>query len=137
MNPLFHFLITIPFCYIIYPFIGPVNTALVFFGGWIFDFDHYLYCIFKHKNFSVIDCWRFHSPFAKEKDLLHVFHTIEFYVLILIISFYIEAIGFLFIGLIYHQLFDIIKLIYLKIKKEPRANNCRAASLIMWLKRHY
>ncbi len=136
MTPLFHILITLPLCYILYPEIGIINTVFLFFGGWAFDVDHYLYCIFKHKNFSLRDCYNFHHPFAKEKDLLHIFHVIEFYLLILIIGIFIKPILWAFFGLFYHILFDIINICYYKINRNPHADNCRARSLFRWLKRH-
>lgn len=136
MIPLIHIILTLPITYILYPYIGLINVIFFFLGGWAFDVDHYLYCIFKHKNFSLKDCYEFHHPFAKEKDLLHIFHVIEFYLLILIIGLFIQPILWLFLGLLYHISFDFIKGAYLKYyKKDPRAYNTRAKSLIMWLRR--
>lgn len=137
MIPLIHILAILPWCYILYPSIGLINTLFLFLGGWAFDVDHYLYCIFKHKNFSLKACYDFHHPFAKERDVLEIFHTFEFYLIVFIIGLYIEPVLYLFIGLVYHILFDFAKLGYYKYKKDPRTDNCRAISLIMWLRRHY
>lgn len=127
MNPLFHILVILPLVYYLYPQIGFLNSLFLFLGGWVFDIDHYLYCIFKHKNFSLKDCYKFHTPFAKEKDLLHIFHVAEFYLLILVIGLFVKSVLYLLFGLIYHLIFDFIKLAYLKYYvKEPRANNGRA-----------
>ncbi len=136
MNPLFHLIAVSPVVFILYPEIGLINSLFLFVGGWLFDIDHYLYCIFKHKNFSLKDCYNFHSPYAKEKDLLHIFHVIEFYIFIFIIGIFVTPFIYLFLGLMYHQIFDLSKIIYFKIKKDPRLKNARAISLIMWIRRH-
>ena len=137
MNLLFHILAVSPLVYYLYPQIGFINSLFLFLGGWAFDVDHYLYCIFKHRNFSLGDCYKFHTPFAKEKDLLHIFHVIEFYLLVLAIGLFVQPALYLFFGLVYHISLDFIKNGYLKFyKRDPRANNCRAYSLILWLKRH-
>lgn len=137
MNIPFHLIAILPLCYILYPSIGLISTLFLFFGGWVFDIDHYLYCIVKHKSFSLKKCYEFHHPWAKEKDLLHIFHTFEFYLLVFIIGLFVKEIFYLFIGLVYHITFDFIKVGYTKYyKKDPRADNCRARSIIMWLRRH-
>ena len=137
MIPLIHIIAILPLVFILYSYIGLINTIFLFLGGWAFEIDHYLYCIIKHKDFSLKHCYDFHHPFAKEKDLLHIFHVVEFYILVFIIGLFIEPVMYLFYGLVYHISFDFIKGIYLKYyKKDPRANNSRALSLIMWLKRH-
>ena len=138
MNLLIHLIAILPIVYYLYPSIGLINSIFLFMGGWISDIDHYLYCIFKHRNFSFKKCYEFHMPFAKEKDVLHIFHIAEFYILTLIIGLFIEPFLYLFYGLLYHLIFDLIKLAYLKYyAKDPRADQGRAYSLIMWLRRHY
>lgn len=136
MNPLIHILLISPVCYFLYPYIGLINAIFLFLGGWAFDIDHYFYCIFKHKNFSLKDCYKFHSPYSKEKDLLHIFHVIEFYILVFIIGLFVEPVLYLFFGLVYHFLFDLINKYIIK-KKYKLNYNLRAFSLIMWLRRHY
>lgn len=137
MFPLIHIIAILPIVYYLYPSIGLVNSLFLFIGGWASDIDHYLYCIFKHKNFSLKKCYEFHTPFAKEKDVLHIFHVAEFYVLILIIGWFIEPILYLFYGLLSHLILDLIRLVYLKYyAKDPRADHGRAYSLIMWLRRN-
>lgn len=141
MLPTLHILFTLPLCFILYNYfhVSLFNVLIVFFSAWLFDVDHYLYCIFKHKSFSLKKCYEFHKPFPrKERDLLHIFHTIEFYILIGILGIFSEIFFFVFIGLIYHILFDIIHNTYLKyVKKVKDMWKMRAFSLIMWLRRHY
>ncbi|MBS3155195.1 hypothetical protein J4404_01715 [Candidatus Woesearchaeota archaeon] len=138
MNIPFHLLTVMPLCYFLYPYIGLVNTIFLFLGGWAFDIDHYFYCIVKHKSFSLKKCYEFHHPWSKEKDLLHIFHTIEFYLLVLIIGLFVEPVLYLFFGLIYHISFDFMQIGYLRYYKKDyeKTSNCRAHSLIMWLRRH-
>ncbi|MFA5175720.1 MAG: hypothetical protein WC413_00455 [Candidatus Nanoarchaeia archaeon] len=141
MIPLIHILVTLPFCFILYNYfdVSLINTLIIFFSAWIFDIDHYLWCIFHNKSFSLKKCYEYHSPHPrKDRDLLHIFHTIEFHILILALSFFSEIFLCVIIGIAYHMLFDLVNAIYMKqVKGVTEVWNMRAISLIMWLKRHY
>ena len=98
----------------LYPFIGIFNSSLVFFSGFLFDVDHYLYYAIRYKKFSVMKCYRECKQICKgamprpKEPFLHPFHTIEFYLLLGIAAYYILFLRFVLLGLILHILLDII-----------------------------
>ena len=99
---------------ILFPFIGLQNSLLIFFSGFLFDVDHYLYYIFKFRRYSIFDCYRESIKISKgllprpKKPFIHLFHTIEFYLLLGIFSIYFPFLGFVLIGLVLHIILDVI-----------------------------
>ena len=99
---------------ILSPFIGLQNSLLVFFSGFLFDVDHYLYYIFKFRRYSILDCYRESIKIRKgllprpKEPFIHVFHTIEFYLLLGILAIFLPFLRFVLIGLVLHIILDII-----------------------------
>ncbi len=104
---------------IIMPQIGFIGVSLIVLSGVLIDFDHYLYYIFKKKNFSLISAYNFFKT-NREKFLFlpiekraqyHggwcVFHGFEALIIALILTFlFSEYFGFVFIGMAFHLLLD-------------------------------
>lgn len=132
MRPWVHFLVSVILAIVFYPLFN-WRVLFVFSGGFLVDIDHYLWYILKYKKFNVIECYRFFAIEAEEnkyKDVigsLLIFHTIEFLLLMLMLSFYIDLALIFTIGLLAHYLLDLIFLYF--VPKRFIANH----SLIWWL----
>ncbi len=128
MLPIVHIITGLIFSLILFPFIK-FYSIIVFLTIVFIDIDHNLYYIFKYKNFSLKKAYNFFLQ-DELKDVLNIFHTTEFFILIFVLSFFSKIFFYIFIGMIFHIIFDAIDIIY--NKKYGR----RAISLIGWLNRH-
>jgi len=72
---------------------------------------------------------------TRKKDQLHIFHTIEFWILMFVLSFVNFIFLLIFAGMVFHLIFDFVEYIYEEISKKGHKST-RAFSFIMWLKRH-
>lgn len=132
MYPKFHVIASALLSMVLYPFFG-LNVLWVFFAGFLIDVDHYIYYVLKFRNLSLKNAYKHFEEYEKKrhfKDVLCIFHTVEFFVLILILSFYSKIVFLIFIGMIFHEILDLIDTYRLNLWE------ARAFSLIMWLKRN-
>jgi len=137
MNISIHLITSTILTIVLFPFLG-IYSLWILVGGYLIDLDHYLWTIFRLKSFSLKKSYNYHLNRCEkenyEKDLLHIFHTIEFYIFMLIASIILYNQKFLFymstitlLGMIFHITLDITDL-----TKKKRLN-ARAISLIMWI----
>lgn len=90
------------------------QVIFIIIGGVLVDIDHYFWYIFKYKKFNMLDCYRwFTTDNVKNnyKDVtgeLLIFHTIEFLLATVLLSFYIEFALLFLIGLLTHYFLDLI-----------------------------
>lgn len=130
-----HALFALIFAAALYPFIGNYSIV-VFLSGFVFDIDHYIYYAVRKKDINFMNGYLYHVPGSKihenHHDSLHIFHTLEVWILFFIFGVFIHEI-FLFalIGLIFHMLFDWG---YLFLNKNEIGS--RAWSLIGWIRRN-
>ena len=137
-----HFITSILLTIAIYPFFK-LYSLWILVGGFLIDFDHYLWSMFKQKTFSLKKSYYYHLHRSEkknyDKDLLHLFHTIEFWIFMILASFisyktnnnflfYMFSITFL--GMVLHLSLD-----FSQLTKRKRLD-ARAISLIMWIKRN-
>jgi len=119
MLPKWHVLLGFLFAYIIYWFtsITIFQAILIFLSAVLIDFDHYLFCIIRNKDYSLKNAYSHLKKihFKKHKPTMMIFHTIEFLIFIAILSFYFDIFIFIFIGMLFHSITDIIFFIYGKI----------------------
>ncbi len=142
MNISVHLATSLILSALFYPLIG-LYSLWIIVGGYLIDFDHLLWTAYKMKSFSVKKSYHYHFNRHKneryERDLLHVFHTIEFWIFIVLsalISYKMDW-TFLyymflvtFIGMILHLSLDFILLI------KDKHLDARAISWIMWSRRN-
>jgi len=127
----------------LYPFFGIVSL-LVFIGGVLIDIDHYLEFAFRTKNISPLKSYRDYMKMNREyfDDLknnripkrgyfLHIFHTIELWLVILLIS-YLSRQYLLFYGIMFHMSMDTAFYIKNKVKYKDLASYGRPISLIKY-----
>jgi len=90
------------------------EVSFILIGGVLIDADHYLWYILKHGNFNLQDCYRHFTTDAEKANYKYfagevlVFHTAEFFAIMLALSFYSQMIMLFTIGLAGHYLLDFI-----------------------------
>ena len=88
------------------------KVFLIVVGGVAVDIDHYFWYIRKHRNFNLFSCYRFFTVDEEKNNwrgitgIMLIFHTIEFLLLMVALSFYNEPALILTIGLLSHYLLD-------------------------------
>ena len=133
MFPKYHLIISLIVILALFP-IYKFWTIGILFGGYLIDFDHYLWYILRKRDFSLKKAYKYSLPenkISKEKDVLHIFHVWEFWVIMLILSFFNIFFTLVFIGMIIHLIMDFIDL-----HRDLRRIEDRAFSFFMWLRRH-
>ncbi len=123
MLPRWHIILGIIFC-VVFKLISPetsyVSLFLIWFASVFIDFDHYLAAGFIHRKWNPLEAVEHgyerrdkildqKSEFGMcEKGDFHVFHTIESHLIVGLIALFLWPFYFLFIGMIFHSLLDLI-----------------------------
>jgi hypothetical protein len=104
---------TTPFTYLL----------LLFFSSFLIDFDHYLCAVIKTGKIGLFDAFKYHDHIRSKhlQELLrglrirgdfHLFHTIEFHALIGVVGIFWTPALYVFIGMVFHSLLDIVYMVY-------------------------
>jgi hypothetical protein len=115
MNISIHVLASIVLSIITYPLFG-WWAVLVFVGGVFVDIDHYFVYVLKTKDWSLKRAVVYYKKkkYKQIMPVIHHLHTIEFFMVVVILSFfYTFALAFR-LGYILHVLLDFIHCIYYK-----------------------
>ena len=89
-------------------------SLLALAGGIFADADHYLYYAYKFRKFNPFECNRFFTEDGKKQNyrqfegILLVFHTLEFLLVMAILSFYNKLVLIFTMGLFGHYVLDFI-----------------------------
>ena len=106
---------------ILYPILGPEKSLLFFTASVLIDTDHYIEYLWrtKFKDWSPKRMFRYFDHVTlhnKDKDNLgfSLFHTIEIFLAVYLIGVHLSPFLFvpIFLGMIYHMIFDIVWLSY-------------------------
>ena len=131
-----HSLFSLALAAILYPFFGS-EAAAVFAGGVMIDFDHYIWYVYNLRKYNPFKCYTYFikdigkNNWRDVQGTVLVLHTVEFFVLCIILSFF-STIALLFtIGLVGHYLLDFIW--YLKVPKRVILDH----SLAHWCAKQY
>lgn len=92
----------------LYPLYG-INSLLVFIGGFLIDVDHWMWFVQQKKNFSILKAYNYHKNGDCQKagvKPLNIFHTVEFLVLVFILSLYSTYIFIITLGIYSHMFLD-------------------------------
>lgn len=125
MLPRWHIFLGLIFVLIIgylSPSIGLINLAIIFLASVLIDIDHYLVACTKTKKTSLFHAFNYHKDMAKKeikehkKGLrkrgdFHIFHTIEFHILIALLGIIWIPFFYIFIGLFFHSTMDLVYLL--------------------------
>ena len=108
-----HFAVSLIIVLVLYPFFS-WKVMLILISGVLIDIDHYFWYIYKCHKLSLLDCYKHFTVEAENSNwknvtgILLIFHTIEFLLIIIFLSFN-NQIGALFLaGLLPHYILDII-----------------------------
>lgn len=135
MRPLIHFFFSLILAALLYPIFN-WKVLLILAGSVLIDIDHYFWWICKYKKFNLIKAYTFFmrnmeaNDFTNVDGILIIFHTIEFLLIMIVLSFYFEYALAFTIGLIFHYFLDLIFLYF--VPKHFIANH----SIIYWLLKH-
>lgn len=126
MYPKWHILWGAVFTALIWFFsqeISLLYLALIFIASFLIDFDHYVVAVKKTNKLSLKSALDYHELQAaktekeakkgiRRRGQFHIFHTIEFFILVALLGFIWEGFFFVLIGIIFHSLLDMGYLLY-------------------------
>ena len=128
-----HFVFSLLISGILFQWFG-WKVIFVLAGGVLIDIDHYLWYVYKYKKLSVYGAYKSYLDGLERMDfmanigILLIFHTIEFLIVMVGLSFYSTIFLLFTIGLLSHYILDFIFLYF--IAKKVIANH----SIILWVK---
>lgn len=116
------------------------NLTLVFLSSFLIDFDHYLVAVRKTGKLGLFSAFDYYEKLRKiflieqkkkifKRGDLQIFHTIEFHLLILALGFLFVPFFYVFIGMVFHSLIDVIDM------SRNGALHKREFLFVNWLKR--
>lgn len=106
------------FLWSVAPEVNPLYFALVLFASVFIDFDHYACAVWKTGRWHfghALEYYRKQGAAMRAKEArglkpksdFHLFHTIEFHVLIALLGTLWTGFFYLFIGMVFHSLLDV------------------------------
>lgn len=126
MLPLWHILWGAVFTALIWffsPSIGLIYLALLFLSSFLIDLDRYIASAVSTGRLSPVHSFRHHKKVIesvnkdkqkgiRKKAYFHFFHTIEFHILIAFLAFFWMPFFYIFIGMVFHSLLDLVSLLH-------------------------
>jgi len=138
MFPKYHIIAGAIFSFILYLVFpvafNPVNALIVFLSSFLIDVDHYLYYVYKKKDWSLKKSVKWFVIRRKEYKLLSfkqkgkflspilIFHGIESIILLFLFSFYSKIFLFVLIGFLFHLVLDFIEISLFKGRIYPKTS---------------
>ena len=110
-----------------FPGIGFLGVLLIFLSSFLIDVDHYLYYVYNKKSWSLKGAYKWFikrreeyiklpkKEVGKYKQIILIFHGIECWGLIFLISLFFNPGFFIFFGMMFHLLFDFAESLYYRI----------------------
>lgn len=109
--------------WLFFPKISGFYLILIFLSSVFIDIDHYFCAILKTGKWPLSHAFDYHMKLARkqksdrdkgirEKGDFHIFHTIEFHLVIIILSLFYKPFFFIFVGMMFHSLLDLGYIIY-------------------------
>ena len=95
---------------LLYPIYG-LNVLIILISNILIDADHYLWYVLKIKDKDLVKAFKFYKNRdirPKYGRILHIFHTAELLILIIILNFYSRFFFFVLIGMVIHLILDVI-----------------------------
>lgn len=110
MLPKGHLLLGLFFTAIIYfaYSISLFHASLIFFSSFLMDFDHYLWWLKRYKILSLRKAYFGNKKLLNNQDkpIMHIFHTIESHIFIVLLSFFLGVFFFILLGMLFHSITD-------------------------------
>ncbi|MBI2671176.1 hypothetical protein HYX18_04345 [Candidatus Woesearchaeota archaeon] len=128
MLPKQHFILGLIFSMFTIPYFGILNSIIVFLASFLIDVDHYFSYVYKKQDFSLRNAIAYFSDLRNMPyHTLHVFHTVEFWILLLLLSYFSSVFLIILIGILFHLSLDFTEMVY----KNWYEN--RIYSFLLWL----
>ncbi len=100
-----------------------IHILLFFLSTFLMDLDHYICAVFNTRKFSLKEAFDYHKKLdaedlqrrkrgIREKGDFHLFHTVEFHILVGILGLNWIGFFYIFLGMMFHSLIDIYSLMY-------------------------
>ena len=127
-----HFVFSLALAAVLYPIFN-WRALLILLGGVFVDIDHYFWYAYRYKRFNIFECYKYYITihenrgFEKHSGSLLIFHTVEFLLAVVALSFYSEYALAFAIGFILHCAMDLTFLYF--VPKRFIANH----SAISWV----
>jgi len=131
MLPKYHLLFALIFALILFylfPQITWLGFAIILFSSFLIDVDHYLFYVWKEKDISLKNAFKwFHfrlieirllprhqrkKKAKQRKEIPCIFHGIEAIIILILLSFFSKIFLYILIGFIFHQLLDFIYIVW-------------------------
>jgi len=104
--------------FFIYPEFGFLGIAIIFLSSFLLDFDHYLYYIFKKRDLSLKRAYNYFLKLRdffgaadkgkKYKEPILIFHGVEFFIVLVLLTYFASLFQFVLFGSLIHMVFDFI-----------------------------
>lgn len=105
--------------WLIAPATSWLNLLLIFFGAVFIDFDHYAVAVMRIKKFGLKDAFDYHKKQAtkeererargiRKKGDFHLFHTVEFHIIVLLLGYLWTGFWYILVGMLFHSIVDVI-----------------------------
>jgi hypothetical protein len=126
MFPRWHILLGLVFSlmfWAIFPQTHWIYISVMFLSTFLIDFDHYMNAVLKTRRLGLFSAFEYYKILIKrghaerkkgifKKGDFHIFHTIEFHALVLLAGFVHPVFFYVFAGMAFHSLVDLISLAY-------------------------
>ncbi|MEK6888578.1 MAG: hypothetical protein AABW80_00535 [Nanoarchaeota archaeon] len=100
-----------------------IDLGVVFLASFLMDTDHYISAFLKTKKIDFMNNYNYHlkegekrmkklSKGIREREPFHLFHTIEFHIVVAILGLFWNPFLFIFIGMVFHSLLDLGFMMY-------------------------
>ena len=119
-----HLIVSAILAAVLYPVFGPLSLiALV--GGFLIDVDHLLSYAVKFRSLSIKKAYQYHRNLSCLKEggkAVQIFHTPEFLILCVVLSFYSPLVFIFTLSLGIHLILDLINGVFIikRMKREMK-----------------
>ena len=114
MLPKYHLILGLIFSSLLYWLLSLTifQTILVLLSSILIDVDHYLWYANRKKDISLKNSYFYLKKLSEKlkKPIIMLFHTIEFHILIGLLSFIWIGFFYILIGMIFHSISDLLYL---------------------------
>ncbi len=126
MLPRYHIIFGAIFSILIWitaPQLNYVYVILLFLSTFLIDFDHYMCSVLKTKKLGLFHSFKYHEKIKKQelaektrglkqRGDFHLFHTVEFHILVGLLGLLWIGFFYIFLGMAFHSLLDIYSFLY-------------------------
>ena len=118
-NSLFGFILSLAALSLFPSWVDLAGAAIIFFSSFLIDFDHYLYYIYKNRNFDPVRAYNwfrkkgeelFKLPKEERKKYFvapYIFHGLEWVLLFILLGLFVSSYFiFIAVGMVIHLVLD-------------------------------